>query len=85
MLPPHFLHVVENPPSSRESPDTLRWDLTFASYSTFFLCIPQLQSTEVSDPTTIIRQFKQAAVNAKEAGFDGVERELLPAAALIQI
>ncbi|KAJ7639459.1 flavoprotein NADH-dependent oxidoreductase [Roridomyces roridus] len=29
--------------------------------------------TELPDPTTIIAQFKQAAVNAKEAGFDGVE------------
>ncbi|KAJ7739648.1 flavoprotein NADH-dependent oxidoreductase [Mycena maculata] len=29
--------------------------------------------TEVPDPTTIIAQFKQAAINAKEAGFDGVE------------
>jgi hypothetical protein len=34
-------------------------------------------------PTTIIVEFKQAAINAKEAGFDGIERELLPAAALI--
>jgi 2,4-dienoyl-CoA reductase-like NADH-dependent reductase (Old Yellow Enzyme family) len=84
MLPPHFLRVVENSPSSQESPDTLRWDLTFASYSTFFLCIPQTQPTEISDPTTIIAQFKQAAMNAKEAVFDGVECELLPAAALIK-
>ncbi|KAJ7494496.1 hypothetical protein B0H11DRAFT_2227908 [Mycena galericulata] len=29
--------------------------------------------TEVPDPTIIIAQFKEAAVNAKEAGFDGVE------------
>ncbi|KAJ7258395.1 hypothetical protein B0H12DRAFT_1109815 [Mycena haematopus] len=29
--------------------------------------------TEVPDPTVLIAQFKQAAVNAKEAGFDGVE------------
>ncbi|KAF7353647.1 Artemisinic aldehyde Delta(11(13)) reductase [Mycena venus] len=29
--------------------------------------------TELPDPTVIIAQFKQAAVNAKEAGFDGVE------------
>ncbi|RXW15601.1 hypothetical protein EST38_g10254 [Candolleomyces aberdarensis] len=29
--------------------------------------------TEVPDPNVIIEQFKQAAINAKEAGFDGVE------------
>ncbi|KAJ6573945.1 hypothetical protein DFH09DRAFT_384030 [Mycena vulgaris] len=29
--------------------------------------------TEIEDPTTLIALFKQAAVNAKEAGFDGVE------------
>ncbi|GLB42227.1 hypothetical protein LshimejAT787_1102420 [Lyophyllum shimeji] len=33
--------------------------------------------TAVEDPWTIIAQFKQAAINAKEAGFDGVERKLL--------
>ncbi|KAJ7268165.1 hypothetical protein B0H12DRAFT_1320698 [Mycena haematopus] len=32
-----------------------------------------LQPTEIADPTVIIAQFKQAAMNAKEAGFDGVE------------
>ncbi|KAJ7798398.1 flavoprotein NADH-dependent oxidoreductase [Mycena olivaceomarginata] len=30
--------------------------------------------TEIPDPTVLIAQFKQAALNAKEAGFDGVER-----------
>ncbi|KAJ7684487.1 hypothetical protein DFH06DRAFT_1073183 [Mycena polygramma] len=29
--------------------------------------------TEVPDPTILIAQFKAAAINAKEAGFDGVE------------
>ncbi|KAJ6488537.1 hypothetical protein C8R47DRAFT_1125872 [Mycena vitilis] len=29
--------------------------------------------TELPDPTVIIAQFKQAAINSKEAGFDGVE------------
>ncbi|KAJ6608627.1 hypothetical protein B0H10DRAFT_2178240 [Mycena sp. CBHHK59/15] len=29
--------------------------------------------TELPDPTVIIAQFKEAAINAKEAGFDGVE------------
>ncbi|KAJ6564385.1 hypothetical protein B0H19DRAFT_1258836 [Mycena capillaripes] len=29
--------------------------------------------TEIPDPTILIAQFKQAAINAKEAGFDGVE------------
>lgn len=34
------------------------------------------QPTELPDPTIIIAQYKAAAVNAKEAGFDGVERTL---------
>ncbi|KAK0194713.1 FMN-linked oxidoreductase [Armillaria mellea] len=29
--------------------------------------------TEIDDPCTLLAQWKQAAVNAKEAGFDGVE------------
>jgi len=29
--------------------------------------------TAIPDPTVIIAQFKEAAINAKEAGFDGVE------------
>ncbi|KAJ7036521.1 hypothetical protein C8F04DRAFT_472030 [Mycena alexandri] len=29
--------------------------------------------TEIQDPTVLIAQFKTAAINAKEAGFDGVE------------
>ncbi|KAJ7474506.1 flavoprotein NADH-dependent oxidoreductase [Mycena galericulata] len=29
--------------------------------------------TEIPDPTIVIAQFKEAATNAKEAGFDGVE------------
>ncbi|KAJ3546478.1 hypothetical protein NMY22_g2040 [Coprinellus aureogranulatus] len=29
--------------------------------------------TAIDDPTVLIEQFQQAAVNAKEAGFDGVE------------
>ncbi|KAJ7813904.1 hypothetical protein B0H14DRAFT_3749155 [Mycena olivaceomarginata] len=29
--------------------------------------------TEIADPTVVIAQFKQAAINAKAAGFDGVE------------
>ncbi|KAJ7152357.1 flavoprotein NADH-dependent oxidoreductase [Mycena filopes] len=32
-----------------------------------------VQPTEVPDPTILIEQFKQAAINAKAAGFDGVE------------
>lgn len=35
-----------------------------------------IQPTELPDPWTIIAQYKQAAINAKEAGFDGVERRL---------
>ncbi|TFK38125.1 hypothetical protein BDQ12DRAFT_723485 [Crucibulum laeve] len=29
--------------------------------------------TEIEDPWILVRQFKQAAISAKEAGFDGVE------------
>lgn len=29
--------------------------------------------TALEDPTIIIEQFKQAAINSKKAGFDGVE------------
>ncbi|KAJ6492036.1 hypothetical protein C8R45DRAFT_867538 [Mycena sanguinolenta] len=32
-----------------------------------------VKPTELADPTAIIAQFKEAAINAKEAGFDGVE------------
>jgi len=32
------------------------------------------QPTAIEDPTIIIQQFKQAAIDAKVAGFDGVER-----------
>ena len=31
----------------------------------------------MDDPTTIIADFKQTAVNAKKAGFDGVERSYI--------
>ena len=30
--------------------------------------------TAIEDPSILLEQFKQAAINAKEAGFDGVER-----------
>ncbi|KAJ6563577.1 hypothetical protein DFH09DRAFT_1476179 [Mycena vulgaris] len=33
--------------------------------------IGYVKPTEIPDPTVLIAQFKQAAVNAKEAGFDG--------------
>ncbi|KAJ7623482.1 hypothetical protein FB45DRAFT_753025 [Roridomyces roridus] len=36
-------------------------------------CPGYVTPTEIQDPTILIAQFKQAAVNAKEAGFDGVE------------
>lgn len=32
-----------------------------------------VQPTAVPDPQVIVEQFKQAAINAKLAGFDGVE------------
>jgi hypothetical protein len=35
----------------------------------------RLQPVAVDDPRTLIDLYKQAAINAKEAGFDGVERE----------
>lgn len=34
--------------------------------------------SEIDDPTVFIEQFRQAAANAKEARFDGVERAFLP-------
>ncbi|KAF8181248.1 hypothetical protein K438DRAFT_1768079 [Mycena galopus ATCC 62051] len=34
--------------------------------------------TEIADPTVLIMQFKQAAINAKAAGFDGVEWRFNP-------
>ncbi|KAJ7356787.1 hypothetical protein DFH08DRAFT_689517 [Mycena albidolilacea] len=34
---------------------------------------PYSTPTEVPNPTILIAQYKQAAINAKEAGFDGVE------------
>ena len=30
--------------------------------------------TAIEDPSILIEQFKHAAINAKKAGFDGVER-----------
>lgn len=33
----------------------------------------QKQPTEIDDPTKILDLFEQGAINAKEAGFDGVE------------
>ena len=33
-----------------------------------------IKPTELPDPRVIINQYKQAAINAKAAGFDGVER-----------
>lgn len=39
---------------------------------TYFLTRPT-QPTEIPDPTTLVEAFKRAAINAKEAGFDGVE------------
>jgi 2,4-dienoyl-CoA reductase-like NADH-dependent reductase (Old Yellow Enzyme family) len=32
-----------------------------------------LQPTAIEDPTSLILLYKEAAINAKEAGFDGVE------------
>jgi len=40
----------------------------------FILGVPgYVTPTELPDPSTIIALYKQAAINAKEAGFDGVE------------
>jgi 2,4-dienoyl-CoA reductase-like NADH-dependent reductase (Old Yellow Enzyme family) len=39
----------------------------------FIQSLNPLQPTAIDDPQIIIDQFKQAAINAKEAGFDGVE------------
>jgi 2,4-dienoyl-CoA reductase-like NADH-dependent reductase (Old Yellow Enzyme family) len=45
--------------------------------SSLTACSRISQPTEIEDPTVIIAQFKEAAVNAKAAGFDGVERTSL--------
>jgi 2,4-dienoyl-CoA reductase-like NADH-dependent reductase (Old Yellow Enzyme family) len=34
-----------------------------------------LQPTAIEDPKTLVELYRNGAVNAKEAGFDGVERE----------
>ena len=39
--------------------------------------IAYIQPTAVEDPWTIVEQYKKAAINAKEAGFDGVESKFL--------
>jgi len=39
----------------------------------YWVSTPLLQPTAVEDPWTLIALFKQATINAKEAGFDGVE------------
>jgi 2,4-dienoyl-CoA reductase-like NADH-dependent reductase (Old Yellow Enzyme family) len=36
------------------------------------------QPTALEDPWTIVEEFRNAAVKAKEADFDGVESELSP-------
>jgi 2,4-dienoyl-CoA reductase-like NADH-dependent reductase (Old Yellow Enzyme family) len=38
--------------------------------------VAYIQATAVEDPWTTVEQFKKAAMNAKEAGFDGVESKL---------
>jgi 2,4-dienoyl-CoA reductase-like NADH-dependent reductase (Old Yellow Enzyme family) len=36
-----------------------------------------LQPTAIEDPASLILLYKEAALNTKEAGFDGVERAYL--------
>jgi hypothetical protein len=48
-------------------------------FVSFLLLVPmpfnlELQPTEIPDPFVIVAEFKEAAKNAKLAGFDGVER-----------
>ena len=38
-----------------------------------YLRVFDLQPTAVEDPETLVALFKEAAINAKEAGFDDVE------------
>ena len=47
--------------------DRLSWTFTKLAY---------IQPTAVEDPWIIVEQFRKAAKNAKEAGFDGVESRL---------
>ena len=34
-----------------------------------------MQPTAIEDPKTLVELYRNAAINAKEAGFDGVERK----------
>ena len=39
----------------------------------FNIVWPKLQPTAIDDPKVLIELYRSAAINAKEAGFDGVE------------
>ena len=34
-----------------------------------------VQPTPIENPWALVEEFRQAAINAKKAGFDGVERK----------
>ncbi|KAG6836939.1 hypothetical protein H0H93_000829 [Arthromyces matolae] len=46
---------------------------SYVTHTSMFEDLHTSQPTALEDPTIIIALFKQAAINAKEAGFDGVE------------
>jgi N-ethylmaleimide reductase len=46
---------------------------TFISADSGMVDIPEPRALETSEMTDIVEQFRQGALNAKEAGFDGVE------------
>ena len=49
--------------------------LHFPTYLFIALSDPNLQPTAIEDPKTLVDLYRNGAVNAKEAGFDGVERK----------
>lgn len=54
--------------------------VTVGGYYTVFSQIyncSSYQPTAIDDPKRVVELYRTAAINAKEAGFDGVERESL--------
>lgn len=75
MLRLQFQPGEESSVTSLDSPDMLQYVLVVLNV-TFAKRRSPLKPTAVDDPWILVQQFKQAAINAKEAGFDGVECQL---------
>jgi hypothetical protein len=78
-----FMLLLQSPPaegsfvSFQAYPATLLLVLNSLGTLALLLNLRSLQPTEIEDPATLLPLYKQAAINAKEAGFDGVERSCL--------